>query len=347
MDRSIAISIVLTLQLIATLAQAQVGPITCVTHPNGAQECRAPDGTIVPPPSNGGGVRPPSQRPPRPRPPRPDVPPPHRPPPTRPDVPPPRPIPSYGLQQFEHEEREVLSWNQRYLQAPYGSYEQTYARQQLDYAVSRAVQTVQGPYIFDGLGIREVETFALGIHQKYLQAPYQGVVQSFYRQVYPIGFAQFNRLVELEAQYLSYDSHQLHALANTYDSKYLQAAYQSAPQQAYDKARRALFGALPNAVMQEAYRLYSFRDVENLALHYDDLYLRAPYQSLAQQTYSQIGQQLFNEAKNRFQTQGRYEDLYRLQDEYNRKYLQAPYGSRKQNYYQQIRDLARQMLGGR
>lgn len=53
---------------------------------------------------------------------------------------------------------------------------------------------------------------------------------------------------------------------------------------------------MPQAVDQELYRTYNFRDAERLGEYFSQLYNAAPTGSLKETTYNQIRRNAFNQA---------------------------------------------------
>ncbi len=161
-------------------------------------------------------------------------------------------------------------------------------------------------------------------------------------------YAAFKQSLMLDVQNLSYDWRQLHDLALRLDQGYAAAPSGSAKESAYNEARRMAYQQLPAAVDYELPRYSDFRQVEQLALYFDQLYTQAPSGSLKESTYRQIETRVYNEAGNRAQYElSRYpqQALFQIQDEYNQKFNQASSGSLKEAYFRQVRDIARNLLG--
>jgi hypothetical protein len=335
----------MALQLAALGAQAQVGPITCRWLPNGAQECRAPDGTIVPPPTNSPHPPPSDLHPPCPV----QPPPPIRPQPQPPYYPPTNPgyPPSYALQAFERDEQDAIMWNQRYNQAPSGSFDERYARDQRDQAIRRALYDLQDGRAFDVMSRGEVEMFADRMEQKYNQAYSGSAMGRLYSQAAQIGYDAFNRALQRDLQNIRYDWRQVHQFALEMDQKYNSSPAGSLKEHTYDQIRRSAWDITVQAAQGEISSTYDFRRNEDTALTFDQMYNSSPSDSLKGRAYDQIRWHAFNTAVENFRANGRMYDLYSIQNEYNQKYNSAPSGSLKENYYRQIRDTARAMMGYR
>lgn len=257
---------------------------------------------------------------------------------------------SYSIQQYENEVQQAIMWNQRYGQAPSGSWDERYALDQLNQATSRGLMHIQDPRAFDMMSSGDVERFGDQQNQRYGQAPSGSLLERFYLQATNIAYNALNNVLQIEVQRLSYDWRQLEVLAANLNSKYGQAPSGSIKERAYLQAARTAYGALPQAVQNEISRLYDFRQVEQIADYFNQIYGQAPSGSLKEQSALTILRQAYAGAVNKFQQQVYslpHHEVYQIQDEYNRKFNQAPSGSAKEQYARQIRDIARNYLGVR
>ncbi len=251
-----------------------------------------------------------------------------------------------NLNQFYYEEGNATYWQQRYAAAPSGSWEETQARQSRDQAIQRAVQSVT-PYSFQGTHWTQIESFADQMNQKYAAAPSGGAIESMYRQVRDVSYQAFNQELQNYVQYFSNEWRQINDLALQMDQKYAAAPSGSQKERAYDQARRAAYQRIPQAVDQELYRLWNFRDVENMADYFTSLYNAAPSGSLKESVYRQVKTSAYAQALQKFSQQAysmSQQELWQVQDEYNRKYSAAASGSAVETYYRQIRDQARGLI---
>lgn len=276
----------------------------------------------------------------------------HLSPPTRPPAPPPpsRPIPpapAYGLQQFYILERDAVEWNRRFNAAPSGSFDERYAADQRDRAISSALNVIRDGHAFSYMSRVEIESFAEQMNQRFNAAASGSAIERFYSEATQIGLDSFNRTLEQDVRALSYDWRQLHQIALEMDQKFNAATSGSKKERAYDHARNTAFGMLTFSVQNELRRVYDFRMIEETALYFDQLFNAATSGSLKERTYDQIRRSAFQEAVARFQRNARQYDLYAIQEEYNRKFNSATSGSAKENYFRQIRDIARQLMGYR
>lgn len=346
-----------------------------------------PDDNNRPRPRPDDGVRPPRPRPDddwnRPRPPRPEPDPyypPYNPQPSEPYYPPSAPsepyyppytppqdpnppyyppsqppynpgVPaSYAIQAYQNEEQQAIQWQQRYAQAPSNSWDERYARDQRDQAISRALSNLQDPRAFETMSFQSVEIFADGEYRKYAQAASGSALENMYRQSANISYAGLDRALQMEVQRLSYDWRQLEVLANDLYTKYAQANSGSLKEQAYLRATRQAYASLEPAVQNEINRAYDFRQVEQIADYFYRVYQQANSGSLKEQTAGRINRQAYSSAVSKFQAQAYsmpQQQLYQIQDEYHRRYQQASSGSAAENYARQIRDIARSLLGVR
>jgi hypothetical protein len=251
-----------------------------------------------------------------------------------------------NLNQFYYEESNAIQWQQRYAAAPTGSWEEQQARQQRDISIERAIQSVSY-YSFQGVHWSQIENFADQMNQKYSAAPTGGAIERMYRQVRDTSYQAFNTELQNYVQYFSNDWRQIHELALQMDQKYAAAPTGSQKERAYNQARQAVYQRLPQAVDQELYRLYNFRDAERLGEYFTQLYNAAPTSSLKESTYNQIRRNAFNQALRKFSQQAYsmpQQELWQIQDEYNRRFNAAPTGSAQEAYFRQIRDTARNSI---
>lgn len=252
------------------------------------------------------------------------------------------------LQQFAREEQEAIHWNQRYAQAPAGSWEESYARQNRDQAIQRALQVINSYHAFSGLYSQQIESFADEMNRKYTQASVGSAMERLYREAMRSAYTAFRSAILEEVRAISYDWRRLHELALRLDQAYAQASAGSQKEAAYNEARRLAYQNLPSSVEQELPRYQDFRQLEEFGLYFERLYVSASAGSLKENVYRQIYRRVFDEALNKARWQLRtypHQALYQIQDEYNRKYTSASAGSFKESYYRQIRDLARSLLG--
>jgi hypothetical protein len=251
-----------------------------------------------------------------------------------------------NLNQFYYEESNAIQWQQRYAAAPTGSWEEQQARQQRDISVERAIQSVSY-YSFQGVHWSQIENFVDQMNQKYLAAPTGGAIQRMYRQVRDTSYQAFNTELQNYVQYFSNDWRQIHELALQMDQKYAAAPSGSQKERAYNQARQTAYQRMPQAVDQELYRLYNFREAERLAEYFSQLYSVAPTNSLKENTYYQILRNAFNHAIQKFSQQAYslpQKELWQIQEDYNRRYNAAPTGSAREAYFRQIRDIARNSI---
>jgi hypothetical protein len=255
---------------------------------------------------------------------------------------------SYELQAFARDEQDAIMWQQRYAAAPSGSWDESYARDQRDQAIQRALNDINSPDAFQGLMTSQIEDFAEQMNQKYNAAPSGSALERLYMQSRQTAYAAFKQSLLNDMQNLSYDWRRLHDLALRMDQGYNAAPSGSAKEAAYNEARRMAYQQLPAAVDSELPRYSDFRQVEQLALYFEQLFNQAPSGSLKESTYRQIEIRVFNEAGNRAQYElSRYpqQTLFQIQDEYNQKFNSAPSGSLKESYFRRVRDTARGLLG--
>lgn len=251
-----------------------------------------------------------------------------------------------NLNQFYYEESNVNYWQQRYAAAPSGSWEENQARQSRDQAIQRAIQAVN-TYTFQGVHWTQIEQVAEQMNQKYAAAPSGSAIESMYRQVRDVTYQAFNQELQNYVQYFSNDWRQIHDLALQMDQKYAAAPSGSQKERVYNQARSTAYQRMPQAVDQEIYRLWNFREVENLAEYFSRLYSAAPSGSLKESVYRQIRTTSYTQASQKFAQQAysmSQAELWQIQDEYNRKYSAAPSGSASESYYRQIRDQARSLI---
>jgi hypothetical protein len=251
-----------------------------------------------------------------------------------------------NLNQFYYEENNALHWQQRYAAAPTGSWEEQQARQQRDMAIDRAIQNVSY-YSFQGMHWSQIENFADQMNQKFSAAPTGGAIERMYRQVRDTSYQAFNSELQRYVQYFSNEWRQIHDLALQMDQKYAAAPTGSQKEKAYDQARRTAYQRMPQAVDQELYRTYNFRDAERLGEYFSQLYAVAPTGSLKESTYNQIRRSAFNQALQKFSQQAYsmpQQELWQIQEEYNRRFSAAPTGSAQEAYFRQIRDMARNSI---
>lgn len=257
---------------------------------------------------------------------------------------------SYELQSFAREEQDAIMWNQRYGAAPSGSWDESYARDQRDQAIQRALYNLNSPYTFQGMYTQQIESFADQMNQKYGAAASGSALERMYNQARQIAYAAFKRSVLNDVQALSYDWRRLHDLALRMDQAYGAAASGSPKEAAYNEARRLAYQNLPGAVDQEMSRYADFRQVEQLAMYFEQLYGQAPSGSLKEGTYRQIQLRAYAVAGDRAQYElSRYPSyqLMQIESEYSQKYNQAASGSTKEAYFRRVRDIARNLLGYR
>lgn len=250
------------------------------------------------------------------------------------------------LNQFYNEEQNAVSWQQRYASAPSGSWEEQQAQQARDQAIQRAIQAA-GPYAYSGMNWTQIESFADQINQKYLAAPSGGAIEAMYRQVRDSGYQAFSQALQYYIQYNLTDWRQIHNVALQMDQKYLAAPSGSPKEQVYNQARNIAFQRLPQALQNEIYRLYNYRDIENLGEYFNSLYLAAPSGSLKENTYNQLRLMAYSQAVSKFTQQGytfSQPQLMQIQGEFNNRYNAAPSGSSQEAYYRQIRDSARSLI---
>lgn len=259
-----------TVSLLGLSAFAQSQPVAgrdgvvhCITRPDGVQQCEG--GNYVVPgnrPGSGPGYNPPQpvyNPPPQPYyppqpvynppPPQPYYPPQpvyNPPPPVDPYYPPqsgynPPPssnypgVPSYGLQQFNNDEQEAINWNQRYNQAPSGSWDESYARQNRDQSIQRAMSDISNYSAFDGMSFRDIENFGLMMEQKYNQAPSGSALENLYRQARQIAF---NAAVNsFQSEVMNMSQQYLYQIQDEYNQKYNQAPSGSAREQYFRQVR--------------------------------------------------------------------------------------------------------------
>jgi hypothetical protein len=251
------------------------------------------------------------------------------------------------IDQFRQYESYSVQWNQRYLSAPAGSWDESNARSERDRSIQYALSSISQPYAFYGLNRVQVEYFADEMTQKYQQASSGSALETMYRSAQGYAFQAFRSAVLDEVQQLSYDWRRLHDLAKYFDQKYQQAPSGSQKEAAYNDGRRQAWNSLPSAVTYESQRYTDFRQFEQLANYFDGLYIQAPTGSTSESIYRQISRDHYNRGVQAAQNQFRYygpNELYSIQERYNQLYQQASTGSVKENYYRQIRDLARQMI---
>ena len=261
-------------------------------------------------------------------------------------VPPPPMNGGWGLQQFARDEQDALAWNQKYNAAPSGSWDESYARDQRAQAVQRAVNDI-GPQAFQGMRSADIEAFADQITNKYNAAPSGSVIEGMYRQIQQVAYASFTQALQQDVNYLSNDWRRLLEIATQLDQKYNAAASGSTKEKAYDQARRLAYQVMPNALSQELYQYQDFRQIEQLALYFDQQYNAAPSGSLKEGVFKQMQRQSYDAALQKVNSQiysYPTNALLQLQDEYNSKYNAASSGSAKEAYFRQVRDLARSLL---
>jgi len=257
---------------------------------------------------------------------------------------------NYELQTFARDEQDAIMWQQRYAAAPSGSWDETYARDQRDQSIQRALNVINSPYAFQGLMTSQIENFAEEMNRKYSAAPSGSALERMYIQARQAAYTAFKSSLLQDVQNLSYDWRQLHDLALRMDQAYAAAPSGSQKEAAYNEARRLAYQNLQPSVEQELPRYRDFRQIEQLAIFFDGLYVQAPSGSLKEGVYRQIELRAFNEAVSRANYElPRYpqQHLFQIQDEYHQKYSAASSGSTKENYYRQIRDIARSLLGYR
>lgn len=251
-----------------------------------------------------------------------------------------------NVNQFYYEEQNAIYWQQQYAAAPSGSWEESHARSSRDLAVERAIQSVTA-YSFQGWAWNQIEGFADQMNQKYAAAPSGGAIERMYRQVRDTSYAVFNQELQNYVMYFSNDWRQIHELALQMDQKYAAAPSGTQKERAYDQARRAAYQRIPQAVDQEMYRIWNFRELEQMGEYFNNLYAAAPSGSLKENVYNQIRRSAYNLAGSKFSQQAysmqQYE-LMQIQQEYNNRYNSAPSGSLQENYYRQVRDTARSLI---
>lgn len=256
----------------------------------------------------------------------------------------------YELQAFAREEQDAIMWHQRYQQAPSGSFDERYAADQRNQAIQRALSVLNSSYAFQGMVTREIESFAEQMNQKFNQASSGSALERMYNEARRMAYTAFKQSILNDVQNLSYDWRRLHDMALRLDQAFNQAQSGSQKEAAYNEARRMAYQNLPGAVEQELPRYRDFRQLEQLALYFDNLYNQAQSGSLKEGTYRRIEIRVFDEARARADWELRnlpQQSLYNVQAEYDQKFNQARSGSLQESYYRRIRDLARSLMGYR
>jgi hypothetical protein len=269
-------------------------------------------------------------------------------PPPLPSPPPFHNPPNYGgLQQYRQEEANAIYWSGKYDEAPSGSWEEGYCRDQRSQSIQRALEALRGYQVFDRMSSSAIENFADEQDRKYQATASGSALEDLYAGARDVAYAAFQRQLQIEVDNFGRDWRQMDEYALMLDGKYQATPSGSAKERAYDQARRLVFDRLPEAVRLELSQTFDFRLIEQVGLYFIGKYDRSPSGSVAEAAYRRTYDLALRMAVERFEYNSysySQNDLYYINDEYNRKFDSAPSGSQQESYFRQIRDIARRAL---
>ncbi|MFZ4403385.1 MAG: hypothetical protein ACOYOK_04725 [Pseudobdellovibrionaceae bacterium] len=241
------------------------GVVDCITRPDGVKQCQPgnyvtpgqrppssgyyppPVGHIDPlPPHHGGGHHDDNPYAPYP---------PSEPyyPPVTPDYPappadgyyPPPPADggyAYGFEQFYRDEQEAKNWYQRYYQAPSGSWDESFAKENFNRASQQALQSLDSALTYQNRDWRQAENLGLDLYQKYVQAASGSALERFYSQASTKAFDGTAQIFQNVAYQLS--RNELYQLAQDYSQRYNQAPSGSRSERFFSRMRDIARNAL-------------------------------------------------------------------------------------------------------
>ncbi|OFZ18602.1 MAG: hypothetical protein A2X94_01540 [Bdellovibrionales bacterium GWB1_55_8] len=259
-----------------------------------------------------------------------------------------QPAQGYAIDGFSRNEALMLEWNQRFAQAPSGSFDEKYADRERRTAGAAALNALATASALAGEHTQdELHAFAQLMNRKYGGASSGSYTESVYLTAARLAWDAFALRGNSNFTCIT-EWRDMWSLARTYASFYASASSGSKAESAYLQLARTGYSETNRRFEHWIkYSRESYAELEGLADELWTLYGRASSGSLEEAFAKNAGTLTYRYALERLNSSlGYYStgELLDLQKVYDACYSRATSGSVKESYCRQARDLVRQEI---